>query len=62
MIQIASAHGMKVMIEISVSIMAPAHISPLVDWAELDGNPVIGMIHYEGERGNCVAGSRTIGH
>ena len=42
MIAVARAHGMKVMlgcmIESSISITAAAHISPLVDTADLDGN------------------------
>jgi len=42
MIAVARAHGMKIMlgcmIESSISITAAAHISPLVDTADLDGN------------------------
>ena len=42
MIAVARAHGMKVMlgcmIESSVAITAAAHLSPLVDTADLDGN------------------------
>lgn len=42
MIAVARAHGMKVMlgcmIESSIAITAAAHISPLVDTADLDGN------------------------
>jgi L-alanine-DL-glutamate epimerase-like enolase superfamily enzyme len=42
MVAVARAHGMKVMfgcmIESSVAITAAAHLSPLVDMADLDGN------------------------
>ena len=42
MIAIARAHGMKIMLgcmlETSVAITAAAHLSPLVDYADLDGN------------------------
>ena len=42
MIAVARAHGMKIMlgcmIESSIAITAAAHISPLVDTADLDGN------------------------
>jgi len=45
MIHAARAHGMKVMlgcmIESSVGITAAAHLSPLVDYADLDGNILI---------------------
>lgn len=45
MIHVARALGMKIMlgcmIESSVAISAGAHISPLVDWADLDGNLLI---------------------
>ena len=42
MIAVARAHGMKIMlgcmIESSVAITAAAHLSPLVDYADLDGH------------------------
>ena len=45
MINIARAMGLKIMlgcmIESSVAIAAAAHISPLVDWVDLDGNLLI---------------------
>ena len=41
MIATARAHGLQVMlgcmVETSVGITAAAHLSPLVDWADLDG-------------------------
>jgi len=45
MIHVARAMGMKIMlgcmIESSVAISAAAHLSPMVDWADLDGNLLI---------------------
>ena len=45
MIWMARSLGMKIMlgcmIESSCAISAAAHISPLVDWADLDGNLLI---------------------
>jgi L-alanine-DL-glutamate epimerase-like enolase superfamily enzyme len=45
MIHVARAHGMKVMlgcmVESSMAITAAAHIAPLVDYADLDGNLLI---------------------
>jgi L-alanine-DL-glutamate epimerase-like enolase superfamily enzyme len=45
MIHAARAHGMKVMlgcmVESSVAITAAAHLSPLVDYADLDGNLLV---------------------
>jgi len=45
MIEVARAHKLKVMIgcmvSSSVTITAAAHLSPLVDWADLDGNLLI---------------------
>jgi L-alanine-DL-glutamate epimerase-like enolase superfamily enzyme len=45
MIHIARAHNLRVMlgcmIESSLSITAAAHLSPLVDYADLDGNLLI---------------------
>jgi L-alanine-DL-glutamate epimerase-like enolase superfamily enzyme len=52
MIETAHAHGMKVMlgcmIESSVSITAAAHLSPMVEWADLDGNLLIANDPYSG--------------
>lgn len=52
MIQIARAHGLKTMlgcmISSSVAITAAAHLSPLVDWADLDGNLLIANDPYSG--------------
>jgi L-alanine-DL-glutamate epimerase-like enolase superfamily enzyme len=45
MIHVARAHGLRVMlgcmIESSLGITAAAHLAPLVDWADLDGNLLI---------------------
>lgn len=45
LIEVARAHGMKIMlgcmIESSIGISAAAHLSPLVDFADLDGNILI---------------------
>lgn len=42
MIGVARAHDMQVMlgcmVETSLGITAAAHLAPLVDWADLDGN------------------------
>jgi L-alanine-DL-glutamate epimerase-like enolase superfamily enzyme len=52
MIAVARAHGMKVMlgcmIESSIAITAAAHISPLVDLADLDGNLLLDHDPYAG--------------
>jgi len=52
MIQIAKALGMKTMlgcmISSSVSVTAAAHLSPLVDYADLDGNLLISNDPYRG--------------
>lgn len=54
MIQIARSLGLKTMlgcmIESSIGITAAAHLSPLVDWADLDGNLLIANDPYEGVR------------
>ncbi len=54
MIQIARALGLKTMlgcmISSSVSITAAAHLSPLVDYADLDGNLLIANDPYRGVR------------
>ena len=52
MIGMARSLGMKIMlgcmIESSVAISAGAHISPLVDWVDLDGNLLIANDPYSG--------------
>jgi L-alanine-DL-glutamate epimerase-like enolase superfamily enzyme len=58
MIAVARAHGLQVMLgcmlETSVGITAAAHLAPLVDWADLDGNqtvindPFIGVLVKDG--------------
>ena len=52
MIAVARAHGMKVMlgcmIESSVAITAAAHVSPLVDTADLDGNLLLDRDPFRG--------------
>ncbi|MBN1350699.1 dipeptide epimerase [candidate division KSB1 bacterium] len=52
MIYMARALGMKIMlgcmIESSVAIAAAAHISPLVDWVDLDGNLLISNDPFHG--------------
>ena len=52
MIEKARSLGMKVMlgcmIETSVGITAAAHLSPLVDFADLDGNLLIGNDPFRG--------------
>jgi L-alanine-DL-glutamate epimerase-like enolase superfamily enzyme len=54
MLQIAKALGMKTMlgcmISSSVSVTAAAHLSPLVDWADLDGNLLISNDPFHGVR------------
>lgn len=65
MIHTARAHGMKTMlgcmISSSVSITAAAHLSPLVDWADLDGNLLIGNDPFRGvavDKGKLVLPDR----
>jgi L-alanine-DL-glutamate epimerase-like enolase superfamily enzyme len=52
MIKMARASGMKVMIgcmtETSCAVSAAAQLSPLADWADLDGNLLIDNDVYEG--------------
>ena len=52
MAQLAKLMGMKVMIgcmtETSCAVSAAAQISPLADWADLDGNLLISNDCYEG--------------
>ena len=54
MIQIAKSLGMKTMlgcmISSSVSVTAAAHLSPLVDYADLDGNLLIANDPFRGVR------------
>ncbi len=65
MIQIAKSLGLKTMlgcmIESSIGISAAAHLSPLVDYADLDGNLLIANDPYEGvrvEKGKLVLPDR----
>ncbi len=65
MIQIAKALGMKTMlgcmISSSISVTAAAHLSPLVDYADLDGNLLIANDPYRGvrvERGKLILPDR----
>jgi L-alanine-DL-glutamate epimerase-like enolase superfamily enzyme len=65
MIQIAKALGMKTMlgcmISSSVTVTAAAHLSPLVDYADLDGNLLIANDPYRGvkvEKGKLVLPNR----
>ena len=52
MIHFARGCGMKVMLgcmlETSLGITAAAHLAPLVDWADLDGNLLIADDPFEG--------------
>jgi L-alanine-DL-glutamate epimerase-like enolase superfamily enzyme len=54
MINVARAFKMKVMIgcmtETSCAVTAAAHLSPLVDWCDLDGNLLISNDPFEGLR------------
>jgi L-alanine-DL-glutamate epimerase-like enolase superfamily enzyme len=54
MIQIARSLGLKIMlgcmIESSIGVTAAAHLSPLVDYADLDGNLLIANDPYRGVR------------
>ncbi len=66
MIHTARAHHMKVMlgcmIESSLAITAAAHISPLVDYADLDGNLLTSDDPYEGvkiEKGKLMLPDRA---
>lgn len=65
MIHVARAMGMKIMlgcmIESSVAISAAAHLSPMVDWADLDGNLLISNDPFTGvgvERGRLILNDR----
>jgi L-alanine-DL-glutamate epimerase-like enolase superfamily enzyme len=54
MIHVARAHGLQVMmgcmIESSIAITAAAHLSPLLDYADLDGNLLVEADPYAGVR------------
>jgi L-alanine-DL-glutamate epimerase-like enolase superfamily enzyme len=61
MIYLAKAMNMKIMlgcmIESAIAISAAAHLSPLVDWADLDGNLLLREDPYQGvgvEKGKLV--------
>jgi L-alanine-DL-glutamate epimerase-like enolase superfamily enzyme len=65
MIHVARALGMKIMlgcmIESSVAISAAAHLSPMVDWADLDGNLLISNDPFAGvgvEQGRLILNDR----
>jgi L-alanine-DL-glutamate epimerase-like enolase superfamily enzyme len=62
MIQMAKALGMRTMlgcmVSSSVSVTAAAHLSPLVDYADLDGNLLISNDPYRGVR--VVKGKLTL--
>jgi L-alanine-DL-glutamate epimerase-like enolase superfamily enzyme len=65
MIQIAKALGLKTMlgcmISSSISVTAAAHLSPLVDYADLDGNLLIANDYYRGvtvEKGKLILPDR----
>ena len=61
MIAVARAHDLQVMlgcmVETSVGITAAAHLAPLVDWADLDGNLLIRNDPFRGAR---VEGGRIL--
>ena len=61
MIAVARVHGLQVMLgcmlETSVGITAAAHLAPLVDWADLDGNQTVTNDPFTGlqvEKGRIV--------
>ena len=65
MIHVARALGMKIMlgcmIESAVAISAAAHLSPMVDWADLDGNLLISNDPFRGvgvEQGRLILHDR----
>ncbi len=65
MIHVARAHGLLVMlgcmIESSIGITAAAHLTPLVDYADLDGNLLIANDRYAGvtlDRGKLILPNR----
>jgi L-alanine-DL-glutamate epimerase-like enolase superfamily enzyme len=61
MIAVARAHGLQVMlgcmVETSVGVTAAAHLAPLVDWADLDGNLLVTNDPFVGLR---IEGGRLI--
>jgi L-alanine-DL-glutamate epimerase-like enolase superfamily enzyme len=52
MVKIARTSGLKVMLgcmtETSCAVTAAAHLSPMADWADLDGNLLISNDPFEG--------------
>jgi L-alanine-DL-glutamate epimerase-like enolase superfamily enzyme len=64
MAQVARLLGMKVMIgcmtETSCAVSAAAQLSPLADWADLDGNLLINNDCYEGMK--ISGGKITLSH
>ena len=61
MIHLARAYNMKIMlgcmIESSIAISAGAQLSPLIDWADLDGNLLLREDPFDGvavEKGKLV--------
>ncbi len=65
MIEVAKSLGLKTMlgcmIESSIGVTAAAHLSPLVDYADLDGNLLIANDPYDGvkvERGKLILSDR----
>ena len=65
MISVARAHGLSVMlgcmIESSLGITAAAHLTPLVDYADLDGNLLIANDPYTGvtlDKGKLILPNR----
>lgn len=65
MISVARAHGLRVMlgcmIESSLGITAAAHLTPLVDYADLDGNLLIANDPYTGvtlDKGKLILPNR----
>jgi L-alanine-DL-glutamate epimerase-like enolase superfamily enzyme len=61
MIATARAHGMQIMlgcmVESSLGITAAAHLSPLVDFADLDGNLLVTNDPFTGA---TIAGGRLV--
>lgn len=65
MINVARAHGLSVMlgcmIESSLGITAAAHLTPLVDYADLDGHLLIANDPYTGvslDKGKLILPNR----
>ena len=61
MVHLARAHNLKVMlgcmVESSIAITAAAHLSPLVDYGDLDGNL---LIEDDPERGSTVVNGKLV--